>query len=272
MKKACLLLIAIVISTSALAQTVERKTIKGTIVAPEDDKIEGVHIYNVSSHEGVITDSDGVFRLDMAVNDRLQVTCLQYVTFTLIVQQSIIDEKHFSITLNPLINELEEVFIKTYNLSGDLTIDVDKIKTTNFRDFDLSYETLEFKYDFDTDATTEVSGNAAKYAYYSGQYREGANLIGGVNLLTRLIFGNPIAPALQNESQKEYVETYNKLSEKFTNEFITAHYKIPAERVADFVYFVHESDFETSYLEPENELLLLNYLVEKSEEYLANIP
>lgn len=253
---------------SAFSQDVKRVPITGTIITPVADQVEGIHIYNISSQKGVVTDENGKFTIDVAANDRLQVTSLQYISFNLIVKKSALDKKKVTIFLNPEVNVLDEVLVKTYDLTGDLTVDVGKIKTFGgFGNFDLSYEALEFGYEFAPDAQTSVKGNAARDIYNNGQVREGANLIGGVSLLTRLIFGKPTedkATELTEVSLKE-------LKDKFTTNFIVTHYEIPKERVSDFVYFVHESDFDASYLQSENELLLLDYMVAKSKEYLKNI-
>lgn len=255
--------------TAIYSQEIKRTSINGTIITPVADQVEGIHIYNVSSQKGIVTDENGQFKINVAANDRLQVTSLQYISFNLIVKESAVKKGSVRIFLNPEVNVLDEVVIKTYDLTGDLTVDVGKIKTFGgFSDFDLSYEALEFEYEFAPDAQTSVKGNTARDTYNNDQVREGANLIGGVSLLTRLIFGKRSKTRVKNQVSEV---SLLKFKDKFTNDFIVKHYEIPHENVADFVYFVHESDFDTSYLRPENELLLLDYMVAKSKEYLEKI-
>jgi hypothetical protein len=255
--------------STAIAQDVKRIPIKGTIITPIADQVEGIHIYNISSQNGVITDANGQFKIDVAANDRLQVTSLQYISFNLIVKGIVLKKKTVTIYLNPEVNVLKEVFVKTYDLTGDITVDVGKIKTIGgFSNFDLSYEALEFGYEFGPDAQTAVKGNIARDTYNNGQVREGADLIGGVSLLTRLIFGKQKKKTNANQLSADKI---NEFRDKFTNDFIVSHYNIPEDKVADFVYYINESDFEANYLNPENELLLLDYMVAKSEEYLKKI-
>ncbi|GEQ87097.1 membrane protein [Patiriisocius marinistellae] len=255
-----------------IAQEAQRVLVNGYITAPVGDIVEGIHVYNISSQKGTVTDANGEFKLEMAINERLEVTSLQYVGFKVIVDKGIIDNMQVRIYLNPMVNELKEVIIRPYDLSGNIAVDVGKINTFNpNQGWDLSYEQLEFGYEFAPDGVTAIQGNVAQDAYYNGQQQYGGDLIGGLGLLKNLIFGRSEKekPASQLQIESELIA--NGIRGRFTNQFLTENYNIPAELATDFVYYVQESGIPPTYLKPENKLLLLDYLTGKSKEYLRTI-
>ena len=161
-----------------LSQEIERVIIQGQITAPTGEDIEGISIYNISDQEGTITDKDGKFELAVAKNDRVQVTALQFQSFTVIIDEGVIEVRKLTIYMNPAINQLEEVIVRPYDLLGNVTADVKRIQTSVISpDWDLSYSTLEFDYKFTPDALTGVRGNAAEEALGYSDLRAGADVI-----------------------------------------------------------------------------------------------
>ena len=185
MIKRLLILLILITPFCLKAQDIERVLIQGQVTAPVGEDVEGVNVYNVSSQKGIITDSEGGFSIEVTENDRLLITALQFSTFTVIVDKVVIDNKRMGIYLNPVVNQLEEVIVRPYDLSGNMVADVSRIKTANVvPKWDLSYEALEFGYEFSDDQYTSVKGNKAEEAFFNGQQQAQLNFIG----LARLLF------------------------------------------------------------------------------------
>ncbi|MGJ8667475.1 MAG: hypothetical protein ACSHW7_13985 [Patiriisocius sp.] len=272
MKLTTILFYLLLVPALCMAQNAERVLVKGYITAPVGDMVEGIHVYNISSQKGTITDANGEFELEMAINERLEVTSLQYVGFKVIVDEGIIKNRQVRIYLNPMVNELKEVIIRPYDLSGNISVDVGKIDTFNPNaGWDLSYENLEFGYEFAPDGVTAIQGNVAENALHNGQQQYGGNLLGGLGLLKNLIFGKSKKKKSPAQEQKESDLIANGIRGRFTNQFLKDHYKIPSELANDFVYYVQESGIPPTYLKPENELVLLDYLTTQSKKYLKEI-
>ena len=88
-------------------------------------------MYNLSSNLGTITDDEGKFTIEVAKNDRIEVSALQFEKFTLVVSDGIIAAGSMTIFLVERVNRLNEVLILPYGLSGDLATDLDNTKTVN---------------------------------------------------------------------------------------------------------------------------------------------
>lgn len=243
--------------------------IEGLIVTPIGEQLEDIHIYDTTTHKGTLTNEEGEFQIFVNENDELQITSMQFESFNIQVSASMIAAKRMTIFINQKVNELDEVVLKAYDLSGNVSVDVVKINVFDgFNDLDLSYKTLEFDYAFTPDAQSSTRGNTAKNALLNDQSLEGADLIGGVTLLSKLVFGKEKKESIKTQEQLKSIEVYQTLKGKYTKEFMTTHYNIPEEKVSDFVIYMQEQGLPYAYLEPENELLLLGHMVEVSAAYL----
>ncbi|PQB03743.1 carboxypeptidase-like regulatory domain-containing protein [Aureitalea marina] len=249
-----------------LSQEIDRVTIQGQITAPTGEDIEGISIYNISDQEGTITDKDGKFELAVAKNDRVQVTALQFQSFTVIVDEGVIEVRKLTIYMNPAINQLEEVIVRPYDLLGNVTADVKRIQTSVISpDWDLSYSTLEFDYQFTPDALTGVRGNAAEEALGYSDLRAGADVIGLVGLL----FPKKKKTEKQVATDKEVITT--ALRQRYSNAYITQTFGIPSEKVNDFIYFTEEEGIDQNLLKDANEIELLEFLRTQSIKYKSQL-
>ncbi len=251
-----------------MAQDIQRVKISGKITAPHGEDVDGVTLYNKSSEKGTSTDKDGVFNLEVAENDRVLVTAIQFQTFIVIVDKGIVDSKNMSIYLNPAVNQLEEVIVRPYDLSGNIKADIGKIKTASpGPGLDLSYATLEFGYAFTEDALTQIKGNVAADALNS------KTLVNGVNF--KAIFDGALSllfPKKDNRTTSQKLEDSNTVStnllQRFPATYIEKTFKIPPEKAADFIFYAEENGLTRSLLKPENEMDLLDFMFVKSREYI----
>lgn len=249
-----------------LAQDIDRVLIEGNISAPPGEDIEGISIYNISDQEGTITDKEGKFKIAVAKNDRIQVTALQFQSFTVIVDQGVIEVRKLSIYLNPAVNQLEEVIVRPYDLLGNVTADIKRIQTSVISpDWDLSYSTLEFDYQFTPDALTSVQGNAAEESLNNAGQQAGANVLGLVGLL----FPKKKKTEKQVATNKEVITT--ALRQRYSNAYITETFGIPSDKVNDFIYYTEEEGIDENLLRDANEIQLLEFLRMQSIKYKSQL-
>ena len=263
MIKQLLLLLILLLPLHLLSQDIERVVISGKVTAPMGEDIEGITIYNVSSQKGTVTSSDGLFQLLVAENDRIAVTALQFSTFIVIVDKGVIDNEKMGIYLNPVVNQLEEVIVRPYDLLGNVTADVNKIKTANVAgQTDMSYETLEFEYEFTNDKYTSIKGNKAEQAYFNGRQMAGADIIG----LAGLLFTKKKKKTFQDiNNDKNYIA--RSLRQRFSNDYLSSIFGIEEMQANDFIYYVEENGMQSSWLKEENEIRLLDFMYQKSIAY-----
>jgi hypothetical protein len=250
------------LSTLCFAQEIDRFEINGKISAPQGEDIENVNVYNISSQLGTASNKDGEFTLEVAENDRIQITALQFQSFTVIVDKGVIDKKRMAIYLNPAVNQLEEVIVRPYDLSGNIIADLNRIKTSTLNPgWDTSYTTLEFGYEFSDDQYSSIDGNKAEEAFYNGQKQAGLNFVGMGNLL----FSKKRKTETSKIANKEVI--IRALRQRFSNAYISEEFNIKDKNVNDFIYFLEESGIDQNLLLAKNELLLLDFLNRQSTLY-----
>lgn len=250
----------LLISFSAFSQGKDRVVVDGRVTAPIGEDVEGVHIYNTATEKGIVTSADGSFLLEMGENDRLRVTALQFQGFTVIVDKGIIDVKKVHIALNPTVNQLDEVVVRPYDLSGNIKADIGRVKVLPPPTLDLSYEALTFEYDFINDTSTSIEGNKAQEAYTNGQVHKGADFLGLIGLLFKK----------KKKNDPEAITTARIgaiLTTIFPPEFISENFGIPDDKSVEFLYYLEENGIEARLLKDENRLLLIDFLRQQSELY-----
>ena len=183
MFKKLLFLFLIISSINSISQDLTRIKINGKITASKGEDVEGINIYNKSSQKGTITSVTGDFEIKVSENDRILITAMQFQSFTVIIDKGILEAKKMNIYLNLVINQLEEVVIRPYDISGNIVADVKRINIITVKNnWDLSYEKLEFEYEFSADSHTSIGGNKAEEAYFNGAVQGGGDILGLASL------------------------------------------------------------------------------------------
>lgn len=267
MVKKLTFLLFVVISPILLAQDIERVKVEGKIHVPKGEDAEGISIYNVSAQQGTVTDADGAFKIEVTENDRLQIFALQYKPFTVVIDKGVVERKKLNIFVNPAITQLDEVVIRPYDLSGNIQADIEKIPTYSVgHDWDLSYQSMEFGYNFQRDRSTAIDGNAAEEALNSNHLTNGLNFVSILGGVSNLLF--PKGQKLNSvEKQRVDESLSNNMQQRFNREFIHDNFGIPRDKTSDFLFYVQENGLEERLLKPENEMELMKFLHEKSKEY-----
>ena len=121
------LLLAVMLYGTIQSQIVDRITVDGEVIAQPGDDVQGINIINTTTNEGVITGAEGDFTIRVGVNDRLEVTAIQFQKFTIVVDKGIIAQKQLHIFLNESVNQLDEVIVTPYDLSGNIKADIQRV-------------------------------------------------------------------------------------------------------------------------------------------------
>ncbi|RMA57777.1 peptidase associated/transthyretin-like domain-containing protein [Ulvibacter antarcticus] len=268
MRQKLLYLFIFLLPFTLMAQDIDRIKVNGKVKAPVGEDIEGVSIYNISSQQGTITKENGTFELEVAENDRVAITALQFSTFTVIVDKGVIDSRNMGIYLNPVVNQLDEVIVRPYDLSGNIIADVGRVKTIEIESkLNLSYETLNFDYEFADDQYSAIRGNAAHDAFHNGQEQYGGDILGLVAGVFSLIVSKKEVKTTVKEQNDEIELVGRGLRQRFGNDFVISNFDIPAHLVNDFLYYVEENGMQREYLKGNNEIVLLDFVHQKSIEY-----
>ncbi|MBO3099518.1 carboxypeptidase-like regulatory domain-containing protein [Gelidibacter pelagius] len=246
------------------AQNINRVEISGKIVVDSDD-LEGITVYNTSAKKGVLTDENGLFKISVAVNDIIEFRALQFQDFTVTIDDNIIKTKRMTVFLVEKINRLDEVVILPYDLSGNLLVDIESVKTFN-PDLDAIYFGLANmnEYEFPDDYKSKVvnvampgTGNHIPY---------GLDVIGIVDLFLRPIFKSKKNKDIEVMGPED---SYKAFTDLYSTKFLVENFNIPENKVNDFVDYVEDQGVDFSLLNSGNEFHFLEFISVKSKEFLA---
>jgi hypothetical protein len=267
MKLKLLLLLFLSVTILSFSQDIKRIEISGKIVVNSED-LENVTIFNASSNRGTLTDENGKFKIEVALFDILEVHALQFQDFTVAVDKNIINSKKATIFLVEKVNKLDEVLILPYDLTGNLLADMESVKTFN-PDLDAIYFGIGdiSAYEFPDDEKSEVENIAARGPENHIRYQmDGAALVG--MLLT------PLFKSIKESKEKKQQETIalysNSLRDYYSSHYLTDNFKIPEDKMDDFVVYVESHGLDYSMLNKGKELEFLEFLTQKSDEYLKS--
>ena len=97
-------------------------------VESDSVQLQDIHVLNMSTRQGTITNQNGQFRVTVSVNDTLIISGIQFHTLGLIVDEKIVEEKTLIIELKPKIEELSEIELKGHDLDGYFYIDTKRLR------------------------------------------------------------------------------------------------------------------------------------------------
>lgn len=265
-----LLFLFITLPLFVFSQQIERVLIQGVVTAPLGEDVEAISIYNISSQKGTITNANGEFSLEVGINDRVLFSALQFQKFTVIIDEGIVTSRQLKVYVNPAVTTLDEIIVRPHDLTGNLVVDAGRIKTTDLAvDLKLSWESMEFDFEFAPDSGTGVENNALNEVPTAG-----LNVLGLVVLIGETLFKNRNKPKPKQKLtpiEKKQLEdaSYIAIYQRFALDYFTDVLNIPRDQIENFLYFVTENGFTADLIRVNNELKLMDFLEKQSKIYLA---
>ena len=98
--------------------------ISGEIIS-SNKTVSDVHIINLNTKLGTVSNDKGEFELMISLNDTLLFSSIEYERKKIPMTGNFIKYKKIVVDLIPSLNELEEVFIE--GLTGNLSYDINKV-------------------------------------------------------------------------------------------------------------------------------------------------
>lgn len=250
-------LIAVLLITlsSAVAQD-KAILVKGKINAPVGDDIEGIVVYNKSLNQATITNADGEFEINARIEDKLEITAMQYQTFTVVVDKSIIDNKKMTVFLNESVNLLDEVVVTPYDLSGNVKADVSRVS--------VNYGNLA---NVEEEATAPI--NDVDYSWTPDELSTAeTNIPFGIRMKYGLNFVNLFKAAFGSKKDKKPVERVEVAVKKiYDDKFFKDNLDLELAQIDDFMDYAEQQGLDQSYLKKGRELDLIEFLIDQSKNY-----
>lgn len=257
MKYRLFLFFSLCITFYAVAQEVDRVEINGRILVDTEEK-EGITVFNQSANIGVTTDENGAFKIDVALNDVIGFGSLQFQDFSIKIDKRIIESRQVSVRLVEQINKLDEVIVLPYDLSGNLGVDVEAVRTYNVDMAEI------FKGEEDLDDYEMAADNQTAV---EDPVLDENRFMNGVDFVA--IYGLFFKKKKKPESKVAQIyESRSPIIKRYDAQFLLANFDIPLDLTEAFIEYVEEKKYDTSLLEKKNEILLLDFLREQSEFFL----
>jgi hypothetical protein len=231
------------------------REIRGLVV--EDTLgIPDVHVLNLSTIKSTITDAEGFFRISVHYGDTLYFSAIRYRKTSLVITQEVLEASSVLIPLTPYVNELDEVVVTPYNLSGRLDADVERLPPVNpVSAFSLG-----------------LPNAAAKRLTQTENRLYEATTGGGIvplNPIINAITGRTKYLKKQLALERRYALSVN-MRAKFPDSLFVNRLGILLERIPDFMYYCEVDAVFQETANSNDALLIWEFLETKSKEYLNN--
>ncbi|MWB95275.1 hypothetical protein GON26_12970 [Flavobacterium sp. GA093] len=229
-----------------------QETLNGKISAGFGD-LEGVYVVNSKTEVMVTTDASGVFSIAASVGDVIVFSSIQFKECRIELAAENFSDLNFTVKLNPVIHQLQEVIIKRYDDINAVSLGIVPKGQKTYTEAERKLYTAT-----DLNASASLSGMAG----------------GSVSADPLLNFFSGRTAMLKKEAIVEKKEFFMKLLEKmFTIDHFVDRLKIPLEYVKGFEYYAVENEKFTVILNSKNKTsteFLLGELAVKYKEILAS--
>jgi len=239
--KIILLFVVFLITGSIFSQ--EKKIVTGQIIT-EESLISPVHIINITREKGTLSELSGYFSVEVQPGDLLLFSSIQFEKKEIQISNNIYEEGIVEVILLPDINELEEV--RLHNLSGNLSKDINEIKT---------YDPTALGYTFSDRKPLSIEERKFS-ALNSNPVGMIYGVISGENKLLK--------KAIENNKLKKLV---NKAKDQIPVEFFTETLFLKENKIIDFLYYCGLRSNFKELVNQNDPLILLNFLKETILEY-----
>lgn len=232
------------------SQTEERTVFNGRITANSTD-LEGVYVINAQTEVMTTTNDLGAFSIAAKPGDEIVFSSIQFKENRVLLQQENFSDINFSVRLNVVMHQLQEVVIKNYNGINAVALGIIPGNQKKYTEAERKLHTA---------TALNATANAGSMAG------------GSVSADPLLNFLSGRTAMLKKELAVEKKEFFLKLLERmFTLEHFIDRLKIPAEYVKGFEYYAVENDKFTVILNSKNKTsteFLLGELAVKYKEII----
>lgn len=233
------------------SQAEDRSVLNGRITANSAD-LEGVYVINAQTEVVATTNDLGAFSILAKPGDELVFSSIQFKENRVLLQPENFCDVTFSVRLNVIMHQLQEVVVKNYNGINAVALGIIPSGQKTYTEAERKLHTATA-----LNATANAGGMAG----------------GSVSADPLLNFFSGRTAMLKKEVAVEKKEFFMKLLERmFSLDHFIDRLKIPAEYVKGFEYYAVENDKFTVILNSKNRTsteFLLGELAVKYKEIIA---
>lgn len=250
-------LVVFLLGLSMNSQTVDRVAIAGKVYLPGNEITQGITIFNEDTSKGAITDADGEFEIEVALNDKLKFSSLVFQDFSVKIEAGVIVSKVLNIYVSETYTQLPEVLVTPNKLSGNVYVDLVRLQVAKPNVPTYSAKELS-EYDIAPDANSK----SENYAMSHNELR----LENGLNFVN--IF-KVIVKGINEERTTELpdIEIDDNVRKLYDDEFFKKYLDLELEEINDFIFYASDHGLNKQMLKEGKDLDLISFLIEQSRSY-----
>ena len=232
---------------------------KGKILTPNEE-IFSINIVNLTSEIGTTNNSNGEFQIEVAANDTLLFSAVQFEQRDIIITEEVLKKAFLTVLLVEKIDELEEVSISDISLSGNLATDLENIPTLT--QADLGFPMSDAPRPTSIERKLKTASNVSTTSKYNPPGMFNVSLDGIINRLNGKTA--MLQKAAANEDLSQAVDAgIAALPVSFFEDLL-----IPKDRIRDFVYFCAEDPDYYLLLSEARRLDLVDFFQSKAPQFV----
>lgn len=221
-------------------------------VQSESD-VENIHVINKTSQRFTTTNSYGEFRISVSLNDTLVFSSIQHKLQSILIDKEIVDNKTLVVYLEEQINALDQVVVGKV-LTGDILSDVGNVE-----------------------GEPMTSKKAGIPSYQGKPKTQSERRLIEATTGAGIVPLNPILNAISGRTKElkrrvllEEKETLMYSIKAKLSEDLFSLEPLHDDYVMEYFYFVSETDDFLERCKNKNDILVLEYLIEKIKIYKKN--
>ncbi|WP_298506437.1 carboxypeptidase-like regulatory domain-containing protein [uncultured Maribacter sp.] len=253
-KNKLLFVVLLCLSSWVKAQNPFSKELEGRIVSKSGD-VAATHVQNKTTKRATITDVHGYFVIRAKVQDTLIFSAVQFKKKEIVVSTDMLQSLLLKIPMEDALTELDEVVVTPYNLSGDISKDLNTLETEPV----VTASTLGLP-----NAYVKPISKAERKLFEAttGRGIPLNPIINGISGRTKML-KNRI------KRNKKYERT-QRVRAFYVDSLFIKDLKIPIAKIEDFMYFCEiDTTFQT-IVDSHDHLKIWEYLRKKSTLYRTN--
>ena len=276
-----LLFILIAVLASFLGFGQDNSTLLNGKVSSSKNDVSNVLIVNLNSNKSTITDTLGLFSIEVKLKDSVRITAVQYLPKKIVISESHMNSSLITIQLIDNIIDLNEVTVTPYNLTGEIDRDIDRLQIEpTVTSYSLGLQNADVTKMTQSERLLQEA-DRGKYVSLQtmdeyGKLNEILSYVGfglSVKVNTHKIMNKVSGRTKSLEEMVERDENMNLEKEiiyKFSKRTIADHFNIPESNVNGFLtYCLSQPDFN-ELSDSGNMAEIWTYLETKSVDFKKN--
>lgn len=255
MQRISLTIVFLFVCLNASSQVFSNSEIRGMVIS-EGKAVPDVHVMNTTINRATITNEEGIFRIRGKLGDTLLISAVQFKKKTVVLNSNIISSSFIRISLEPFVNELDEVVLRPYDLSGDLSNDIQSVNTDNV-------------------VSATIVGLPNPYVRIPTQAER---ILFEATSGSGLVPLNPVLNAITGRTKylksvlarnRQYART-ERVRAFYPDSVYLSDLKIPIDRIDDFMYYCEVDEDFNQIVDTHDRLKIWEFLKSKSLVYREN--